>query len=90
MITVERHFQGGPLDGYAENRQCAGLDLDLARADGPQKGHHYRLASLPKDSKQPIKLSYRYVGEFDPRSDYVEQVAEGRFGEILDPQHEDE
>jgi hypothetical protein len=86
VIVFERTFLEGPLHGKTETVTREGIEPDIARADGIGRAHHYRLANLPDTSQEPIQLSYRYVGEFDPRSDYVAEVGEERFGEISDSQ----
>lgn len=88
MIVFKRTYIDGPLDGLIETITREGLEVDVTCTDGADRAHHYRLASLPTD-QEPIEVSYRYVGEFDPRSDYVEKVGAERFGEILDPRPDD-
>jgi hypothetical protein len=74
-FTVRREFIEGPLDGHSETVEVEGWEPDLSLRD-VRSGtwHHYALADVPDTSRTPPRLLYRHVSEFDPESDYYQQV----------------
>lgn len=80
MFRFRASFVEGPLDGHVQESERPGLEPDIAVQD-PATGlhHHYALADMPDvGGDEPYELRYRWVSEFDPESDYFQQVADVR------------
>jgi hypothetical protein len=83
MVRLVVTYIDGPFDGHTVERKALGIEPDLSCED-PRTStwHHYALAQLPEIVDEPVSLTYRHVTEYDPATDYLDEVASVRASQL--------